>query len=361
MGAITALIGLLQGSLGASNLSVLYLLAVLGEAIAFGRGPAITTCAASFLAFNWFFVEPLHTLTVARPEEWAALLVFLAVAAIASELAAGQRLRAQEAEQREREAEVLYDVVRLMSEPDLDTALRAVAERLLGALDLAAVGIEIPEAGDASHWVAAGDPTATQALRSSGALPPERVRAIPVKAADRLGKVVLLSKPDGPRLLPADERLLSAVATQIGLAMERRRLRREANEAEILRRADDLKTSLLNAVSHDLRTPLSSIIASAGSLLQKDVAWSGQERREFARAIDEEARRLNRIVTNLLNLSRINSGNLQPDRGWYDLGALVEEVLGRLRPVTARHRVSTYVQEDLPPVLLDYVEIDQVL
>lgn len=396
-GAVTLLVGMLQNWLGTPNLSVLYILAVLSIAVTFGRGPAILLSAGSFLAYNWFFVEPIHSFTVAGAEGWAGLLVFLAVAIITGELASSQRLRTEEAERREREAEVLYDVVRLMSEPDLDLALKAVAGRLLKALDLEAVGIELPETADYSHWVTAGAPESTRSLRASATpakilarsqppaegisdsparwvrivrpttygtspqIPPERLRAVSFKSGERLGMVLLLSRPDGPVLGPADERLLSAVASQLGLAVERRELRREATETEILRRTDSLKTGLLNAVSHDLRTPLSSIIASAGSLLQDDVAWTEQERREFAQAIDEEARRLNRIVANLLNLSRINSGNLQPDRGWYDLGALAEEVLGRLRPITAKHRVLTDIQEDLPPVFLDYSEIDQVL
>lgn len=398
-GVVTLFIGVLQGYLRAPNLSVLYLLAVLAAAIGFGRGPAILLSVVSFLAFNWFFVEPLHSLTVAKPEEWVALVVFLVVAVITSQLAAAQRLRAREAEQREREAEVLYDVVRRMSEPDLEAALRAVAERLQRTLGLAAVVIELPDFAHADTRVSVGDQGAinlatstslgpTQILGSGRAPYAERgastgrwirivppfsrsrsevdhsgqLHAVPINAGSgRLGMMLLVSAPDEPRFGPADDRLLSAVSAQLGLAIERRHLRRDATEAEILRRADELKSALLNAVSHDLRTPLASIIASAGSLLQRDVAWTEQERQEFAQAIDEEARRLNRIVANLLNLSRIESGNLRPEKGWYDLGALVDDVLGRLSPLTARHRVVASVQEDLPPVMLDYVEIDQVL
>jgi len=122
-----------------------------------------------------------------------------------------------------------------------------------------------------------------------------------------------------------------------------------------------LRTALLNTVSHDLRTPLSSIIASAGSLLQQDVRWTEDERRDFARAIEEEGERLNRLVSNLLDLSRIQAGSLVPQRGWYDLSALVDDVLGRLRSVTSRHQVVVSVAQELPPVFLDYVEIGEVL
>ncbi len=128
-----------------------------------------------------------------------------------------------------------------------------------------------------------------------------------------------------------------------------------------LRRTDELKTALLNAVSHDLRTPLTSIITSAGSLRQDDVAWTGEEGQELVSSIEEEALRLNQIVGNLLDLSRMEGGSLRPEKGWYDLGSLLDDVLGRLRPLTENHRIVLDVPGDFPPVLLDYVEIDQVL
>ena len=151
------------------------------------------------------------------------------------------------------------------------------------------------------------------------------------------------------------------MASQLSTAVERVRLRREATEAEILRRTDELKTALLNAVSHDLRTPLASIITSAGSLRHRDVRWSEEDRQQFAETIEEEALRLNQIVGNLLDLSRLEGGSLRPDKGWYDLRGLVDDVLGRLAPLTTKHRLVVKLPESLPPILLDAVEIDQVL
>jgi len=157
------------------------------------------------------------------------------------------------------------------------------------------------------------------------------------------------------------DRLVSAAATRIGLAAERDRLNKEATEAEILRRTDQLRTALLNAVSHDLRTPLATIIASAGSLRQHDVAWTEDDRQGFAQAIEEQAERLNRLVGNLLDLSRIEGGILRPQQNWHDLGLLVDDVVRRLASVTQRHRITVSVAQDLPPVVLDAVEIDEVL
>jgi two-component system sensor histidine kinase KdpD len=172
---------------------------------------------------------------------------------------------------------------------------------------------------------------------------------------------VLVRNPSSGTFSTADDRLLSAVGAQIASAIERAELETQATEAEILRRTDELRTALLNAVSHDLRTPLSSIIASADSILQRDVQWTEDERRDFAGTIEQEARRLNRLVGNLLDLSRIQAGSLVPQKGWYDLGAVIDGVLGRLRPPILAHRVKLQVPDNLPPIYFDYVEIDAVL
>jgi len=166
--------------------------------------------------------------------------------------------------------------------------------------------------------------------------------------------------PDKARFTAAENRLLSAIASQLGVAVERARLREESTEAEVLRRTDELRTALLNAVSHDLRTPLSSIMASAGSLLQADVQWNEEERREFAQAIQQDAQRLNRLVGNLLDLSRIEAGSIRPEKSWYDLSSLIDEASARLRD-PSRDRLVVDVPEGLPPVEFDYVEIDQVI
>ncbi len=396
---VSVVIGLVESHFRIANLSMFYLLAVLGTASLFGRGPAIVTSIAAFLALDWFFVEPLHRFTVADPEEWFALLLFLATATITGQLAGEQRRRAEVSRAREREAVLLYEAAGLLSETDagllseidLESACRHLADRVLRDLPLAAVVIEVRDeagvgrivasAGDAAAVAAASEPSARSvkvlglAGRRSVAwvrvVPPgrrevqslfaERVHVIPLGTPDRrLGALVVVHV--GRRnLSPADARLLAGVGAQLTTVLERRRLRLLATEREVLKRADQLKTALLGAVSHDLRTPLASIIASAGSLRQREVEWTADERDEFARDIELEARRLSRIVTNLLDLSRIEGGGLRPDRGWYDLGALVEEVVGRLRGMTAGRDLRVSVPNDLPPLLLDYVEIDQVL
>ncbi len=385
---VSIVIGAIEARAHVANISMLYLMAVLGAATLLGRGPAITASIAAFLAFNWFFVDPVHTLTVGDPKEWFALVLFLVTAVITSQLAADQRDRAREAVDRARDATLMFEVARVLGEPDLDTALTAVTERLREGLRVAGVVVEL-EGDGGPHRTMAGDTAAvsdadigslaawipsSRSATGAGArwirvLDPhssgissrdERVHAVPLRAGGRrIGTLAIVRASPLPQ--SADDRILTSVATQLAGAIERSRLRRRATDAEILRRTDELKNALLGAVSHDLRTPLASIVASAGSLRQTDVRWTDAERESFLSDIEHEARRLTRIVGNLLDLSRMESGTLHPERSWYDLAALIDDVVGRLRPLTQEHPVEVRVPEDLPPISLDYVEIDQVL
>ncbi len=352
------------------------------------------TSVAAFFAYNFFFIRPQHVFTVANEDEWIALGLLLITGIVTSQLAVALRERALQAERREQEAFVMYDVVSLMTEPDLQRALTAVAERLRVELDLAAVVLVFAKDAPAPVQADVGDAEAIRLAREEAAdkvmaygrrptggergrpgrwvriVPPatgsrsrsRRVRSATVEVGrQRIGTMILVRKPGAREFSESEDRLISAVARQLGVALERLDLQREATEAEILRRTDELRTALLNAVSHDLRTPLSSIIASAGSLRQRDVEWTEDDRVEFARAIEDEAERLNRLVTNLLDLSRIEAGILQPEKGWYDIRTLIGEVSGRLHPLAASHHLTINIAEELPPLHFDYVEIDQVI
>jgi len=395
---VTGAVALIRVVADVGNASMLYLLAVMASAVLFGRGPAIFASVASFFAFNFFFLEPHYTLRVTSDDEVVALLLLLIAGVITGQLTALLRQRAREAEAREREAVVLYDVVRLMADPELERALTAVAERIRTELELSAVmivfGKESPirvqadtgdseaialarealgpaamvlgggqaptaeQRGQPGRWIRVVPPTA-RTIAQRGL---DHVRSVPVSMRGQpVGSIILVLAPGTRGFGAADDRLLSAVAHQLGLALERLSLQREATEAEVLRMTDELRKALLNAVSHDLRTPLSSIMASAGSLRQRDVLWTEDQRGEFAEAIETEAQRLNRLVGNLLDLSRIEAGSIRPEKAWYDLGSLINEVAGRLRGVTAGHRLVINVPDGLPPVLFDYVEIDQVI
>ena len=394
---MSLLIGLVFGTFRVANISMLYLIVVLLAATRLGSGPAILASIVAFLTFDWFFVPPEHTFTVADPEEWVSLLLFLTTAVITGELAADQRRRAHEAEQREREAILLFDVLRLLGAPGVDVALAAAAERIRAELALSAIGIQLTvegrprsvaigddegralarplhvasaeilaggrppsalERGRPGHWLRVVSPSRA----SEGGIAERRRHILPIRVGERgVGQLVVVRRRGTRPLGERDSRFLGVVATQLASLAERADLQRDATEAEVLRQANELKTALLNAVSHDMRTPLASIKASAGSLRQHDVAWTDDDRDEFAQAIEQQADRLDRIVANLLDLSRMEAGALRPQRALHDVGTLVEDVLERLREQTARHPLTVSIASDLPPVSLDYVEIDQVL
>jgi two-component system, OmpR family, sensor histidine kinase KdpD len=393
---VSLVIGVILSWARIGNVSMLYLIAVLAIATWYGSGPAVLASVLAFLAFNWFFVHPERTLTVADPEEWIALLLLLTASAVTGQLASAQRRRAEESQRREQEAMQLYTVGRwLATAATLRAALQAVAEYLRKALHLdgcailladedgrlearavTGSGVPLTSGGGSPRWLlgpqASDGPTA-QPRRWVRISPPrrpgtrtdpsaERYFDLPLGAGERtLGVLRVVIPPTRPAFSREETRLLEAVADQIALSVERARLQEEANAAEVLRRTDELRAAVLRSVSHDLRTPLASIMASAGSLRQRDVAWTDAEREAFAAAIESEAARLNRLVGNLLDMSRIEAGALRPEKDWYPIAALVDDVLGRLRPLAGDHPIAVDVPDTLPPVLLDYVEIDQVL
>jgi two-component system sensor histidine kinase KdpD len=390
--AVTVAIAAL-GRFHLANASMLYLVVVLLAAVALGRGPAIASALGAFLATNFFLVEPRFTFAVANPEEWITLVLLLLAAVITGQVAAGQERRAEEAEEHARAARLLHEVALLMAEPNVGRALESVAAHVRDELVVPAMRIDVVGADGVRRATAtAGDTEALELLRAEAGgsqdvlmptadgtdagsrwmrvRPPHRrgvgarvyrLLRVPIRAPHGDAGQIALAVPQGRELDPASIRLLEALAPQLWGAVERARLLEEATQAEILRRADQAKSALLDAVSHDLRTPLSSIIASAGSLLQSDVDWDSDERRGFTETIEKEAERLDRIVGNLLDLSRLEGGELQPDRGWYEPIALIHDVIGRLRPVLGTHRVALDVPDELPPVLLDYSKVDQVL
>ncbi len=375
----------LAGRADLANASMLYLIVVLVAAVGAGRAVAIFSALLAFFSFNWFLTEPRHTLAVADPDDWILLLLFLLTAVVTGQLAAGQKRRAEEAEEHERQARVLTDIAVALTEPTLERMLRSVADRLGQELGVDVVQVELhgargasgtdpgppvapppdrtvdvlsAERGQQPRWIRLAPPHG----QLTGTSPRRRVGRAPIRSpeGEEVGEITLVARNDRS-FDAAAARLLAAVVPQLWAAEERARLRAEATEAEVLRRSDEAKSALIDAVSHDLRTPLASIIASAGSLRQVAVEWSPQERADFAAAIEQEARRLDRIVGNLLDLSRIRAGSLHPDVAWYEPVALVRDVLARLGGLTSTHRLVMALPDELPPVPLDYSEIDQVL
>jgi two-component system sensor histidine kinase KdpD len=381
----TFLIAILEGWIGVSDASAAYILAVVTCAVAFGSWAAVLASLGAFVLYDFFFIDPRHTLTVYDAGEWLTLLLLLVMGILVGQLAASQRSRARAAEAREREARALFRVSRALATrrstievlPQIATTLRdeASMRRVWIALGPDDAGKRIADTGtgqqpvpprqavlrrtssDASaEWVDVHVPPASAPGDSH--LIAFRVR---IEAAGRkLGTIWStrgrdLGDPDA-----TSTRLLAAAADQIGQALEQDRLAGEARERDIALQGDALKSALLESVSHDLRTPLASIRAAAGSLRDPEITLSVEETHSMGTAIDREAEHLNRLVANLLDLSRIEAGELRADLEAYEPLDLVERTLGRLTG-SLQDRVEVAVPESLPPVMADAVYFDEAL
>jgi two-component system sensor histidine kinase KdpD len=194
--------------------------------------------------------------------------------------------------------------------------------------------------------------------------PESDVLYIPIgTSAQAIGVLEVRGRPGGGRFDDDDRNTLTSFANQAALALDRVRLSQEAARAEVLAQSDELKSALLAAVSHDLRTPLAAIKTSVTSLMDASVAWDQEARSEFLDAINEETDRLTLMVSNLLDLSRIEGGALRPDRDWYDVDELVSGVRSRLasRAALTGHQIASVIEPGVSLGYFDYVEIEQVL
>jgi two-component system sensor histidine kinase KdpD len=385
--AATAAIALLA-PLGVTHAAPVYLLAVVAVGMRWGTVPAVVTSVASFLAYDFLFVPPLYAFTINSPDEWLNLLLLLAVALAIGRLVAIQAEHAEEVAQRAREAQALFGISRALVETrTVEEAAPIVLERLAAAAAMDRIWFGLGAAPAEEKTIAdtaPGQPLPVPAWqvvlqRSPGNEPARWVRmhvatAMVRRRADRatvhrvrveasgeaLGSVWALRARDEREPDRAETRILSAAADQLGQAIVRDRAGLERTNAEIARRGDALKTALLDSVSHDLRTPLATIRAAAGSMLDESVAWTAADQREAFQAIDTEAERMGRLVRNLLDLSRIEGGALKPELEPCDLDDLVTQVVKRTGAATTKH-LLVELAEPLPPVMADQLYLSQVL
>ncbi len=337
LAVVTVAIGLLKSFVPVLSLGVLYVFAVLPIAVAFGLAYAVLVSIASMLAFNWFFLPPVHTFTLSDSRNWFALAVYVVTAVVVSGLAASTRRRATEAEQREVETALLADVATsLLEGGDVSGQLDSISERVAAILKARSASIVIG---------ADGDPTTTGA-------------PIELMAGTRRVGTLELHEGGEPNLA-ARRRLLPALASLLAVAVDRERLANEAFEAEALRRSDTMKTAVLRAVSHDLRSPLTAIRAASDGLEDERLALSEDDRRELLDTISVEVRRLEGVVDNLLALSRLQAGALAP---MPEVWTVDDLVYGSLADVgRSTERVNVAVPADTPPVLVDAVQVRQIL
>ncbi len=316
------------------SLSVVYLPAVLIVSITWGASLGIATAVVSALAFNFFHLPPVGRLTLRDSSNWVALAAFLVVAVIASSVAEITRARARDAEARRVEADLAAEMARIMLRgnslvEDLPTAAARLAQAL--GLNSAAIEMEAVE----------GD---------------ERTVAFPLREGTRrLGTLLVGADTSEASLRRLQERVVPSLEALMSAALEREGLLVGVVETAALRRADTVKTALLRAVSHDLRSPLTAISAAGEAVGSPSISL--QERQELAAVIQEEARRLSRLVDNLLDLSRLEAGAAEPRRDWISVEELIRAAL--LELAASEDEFSLSIDRDLPLISVDPVQMER--
>lgn len=316
-----------------------------------GLGPGITSALLAFLGFNYFFIPPYYTLTVHRPEDVVVLLVFLVVAVVVSQLVGRARAGMETATAREQEATRLYELsTALAGQRDGEEVAKTLAAQTRSTLSTDYVEVEVHGAKP----VKTGLPeiaSATGYRRPADAVVP--IQALQgVVGEIRIWRKLPLSRTEAS--------LLRAFASQGALALERTALARAESRARILEESDRLKSSLLSSVSHELRSPLATIKAAASSLRTGEVSWDSPARADLLAAVDEEADHLNMLVGNLLDMSRIESGALKPERQWNVLAEIVQSAVGRMRRPLEGYQLQVEMPDSLPFVPVDFIQMQQV-
>lgn len=329
----TGAIAVLESWVPVLSLGALYLFAVLPIAVVWGMAFAVPVAVGSMLTFNWFFLPPRHTLRLTDSENWLALALYLAVAVVVSQLASRARRRTRDAEGRRREAELLASAATSL------LSGRAVAD-VLGEIATGAAAV-------------LGVPHASIVLGDAGVADGDRH---PLEADGRvIGTLVTTPRQRDPDV---ERRFLPALASLIAVAIDRERLEREALEAESLRRSDAIKTNVLRAVSHDLRSPLTAIAAAADGLADPGIRLDEAGRATLVDTIRAASGRLDRLVADLLDLSRLEAGAAQPNRELWQLDELVGLALDELHD---DGRVEVAVPASLPPALVDASHVRRIL
>ncbi len=360
------------------NLSMVFLLAVLMTAMSFGMWPAIFTSVLSFLVYNFFFIPPLYTFTVAEPYELLALVIFLVVAVISSALAGRVREQARVATNRTRAMRRLYEFTRRLSGlATLDGVAEGAASEIHASLgrpvvvllaqddDLALTAAWPPEdaldaaAMTAARWAHSHDEPAGA---DTGTLPIIPWYFVPLRAGTKtLGVVGVAKERDGPPLDSEARALLDTLVEQTAAALERASLAREMVSAKTATETERVRNTLLASVSHDFRTPLSSILGSATSLIELGDKLGPAAKKDLLGQIKKEAEDLDEMVRNLLAITRIDAGALELRRDWIDLREVAERVVNAARRHGARQRIDVRLPDDLPMVRADATLVEQVI
>jgi two-component system sensor histidine kinase KdpD len=362
-----------------ADLVLVYLLGVVLVATRVGRAPSILAAVLSVAAFDFFFAPPYLTLTVNQPHYVVTFGVMLVVGLVIGTLTVRVRQQAEAARQRERRTAALYAMsCELASLRGVEDLLR-VATRHIGEVFASEVGVFLPDPGGrlglrvGAPGAFGEDPSedgvslwvyehGEMAGPDTGTLPGARALYLPLVASrGTVGVLGVRSAVPHAFAAPEQRHLLETFAAQTALAVERALLADESQQAQVRVESERLRNSLLSSVSHDLRTPLATITGAATSLLEEDSRLDAAARRELLEAIHEEAERLNRLVANLLDMTRLESGAVQIKKEWHSLEEIVGAALARLGKRLEGRRVTTRLPRDLPLVPLDGVLMEQAL
>jgi two-component system sensor histidine kinase KdpD len=333
---VTAGVALLDGVVPVLSLGVLYVFAVLLVAVFWGPLLAVPVAVASMLAFNFFFLPPVYTFTLADRSNWLALAVYVVTALVVGSLASRYRTRGAEAERRERESALLADIAAdLLRGGQLEESIAAIQERTAEVLGVTSARIDLgesprPSAHESPH---------------------------PLTVEGRAVGMLFTPETEEPAH-GVQRRLLPALASLLGVAREREKLARDALEAETLRHSDAVKTAVIQAVSHDLRTPLATIEQALDGLESNVLDLSHDDRAALLETIRSEHARLKRLVENLLDLSRLqaHAADARPE-----LWTAEELVAQALEDVGDPDRVHVTAPAELPAVRVDAAQIQRVL
>lgn len=360
-------------------ISALYLTSVLIVGARCGLGPSLAAGLIGSLAYNFFYTSPYYSFHVSRPEDIISVAVFLVGALFTGNLASRLKAQVEAMRAAQRRTETLYDFARkIAAANDTDDVLWAAAFHIAATLDCQSL-ILTPDARGVLQQVQGHptieelDPRAEGAARwafeknepagaGTATLPTSDWLFVPLAtAAKPLGAIGVRFRDRSRGLDPETRRLLIAVEDQVAVAVERTRLAEELAGARVSAESDKLRGALLNSVSHDLRTPLVTVIGAVSSLAENESGLSPADRTELTLTALDEARRLDRYVQNLLDMTRLGHGALKPRRAAVDLREILGRVRSDLKRVLSRHRLDIETPRDLPPLDVDPVLIGQAL
>ena len=378
VGAALGVAEIIEPTFGVQNVDLVFLTAIVGVAVTFGLYPSLLSVIAATLAYNFFFLPPLYTFTIADPTNVAALFFFTVVAVLVSNLAARVRSQAKVAQARARVTEALYSFSRKLAAcVSTDDVLWATAYQMASMLKVRVVML-LPEDGTlvvkagyppedlldgadlaAAQWAWANN---APAGRGADTLPGGKRLFAPMRTGrGPVGVVGLDSDHSGALLTPEQHRLLDALVDQGALAIERVNLAEDVDRAKLAAETDRLRASLLTSISHDLKTPLASILGAASTLRDLAAALDEDAKRSLVGTIIEESERLNRFIANLLDMTRLESGAVTPNFALVDLGEIVGAALHRAATILAGHAIDARQADGLPLLRLDAVLFEQVL